>query len=917
MKLPKAFSSWRQIRPRKGFTLIELLVFVVLFLFFGTMFVVILVAVTRVQVRQSAAAEVNQQSQFLTQTIQNYVQSARLVDMTADTALGTLKLRESNSANDPTYIYLGGGGALGSWQTATPLPNPSEADSAFVSNGNIYLSESYLATYYAKPNSDGSVSNWSSTTALSSLQISGFTTPVNNGYVYMVGGDAPIVGATSTVMYAPINSDGSMGVSQKTTKLPTKLEYQASAAYNGYIYTMGGQTAGGSDNFATSSVFYAKPNSTGSISSWSSTTALPDARTNLAGDTYNGYLYAWGGDDVLYGNLTDVYYAKPNSDGSVSNWLSTTPMPSGLDYHAGAAYNGYLYTVGGSPDVSSNPTSTVFYAPINTDGSIGSWVVATQLPSALRNLSTLGYNGYLYTLGGLDINTNPTSTVLYAPLQPSTTVYLQQTDSGTPQPLTSNKVSVSNLSFTRHYQIASSTAIGQESVSYAFTMAASSSVAGQTYSQSTQSSAAVLAPVPKIALIQKAMGENNNTGISGVSSTYPGANTAGNLLLAVVSNQGGAPTTTVADTQGNVWTQIASAGPSSPIFVQATSTEYNGSLYSAITSTFPSATINGDLIIATVGCSCSSPPSLTLTDTASNTYALATGPWTNATSGDSQWIYYAKNIKGGSSNKVTATFGSSQAWPELLISEYSGADPTSPLDVVATSTGNSGTANSGSATTNYVNELIYGSTNSGGSGAPTAGSGFTLRTNPFVLQGGGTTPEGSEDKSSTSTGSYSATFTIQSSQWMAGMATFKGAGTLSAGNRISVFAAPNAKAGANTVTATFNSGTANNASMFLYEYRGANTTLSVDASSSQAQTSTTPSSGFVNPQANVELLLGVSAYNSLVDTWTPGAGYTMESSSTVSATLAEDKVVYVTSPVDASWSINNARTTLDLVVALH
>jgi type II secretory pathway pseudopilin PulG len=119
MEIQKDFSFLRRIRPRKGFTLIELLIFSAILIFLGVTFVAILVIVTRVQVRQSAAAEVNQQSQFLTQTIQYYVQNARLVDMTADTSAGTLKLRESDPTKDPTYVFLGiniTNGLIGYWK---------------------------------------------------------------------------------------------------------------------------------------------------------------------------------------------------------------------------------------------------------------------------------------------------------------------------------------------------------------------------------------------------------------------------------------------------------------------------------------------------------------------------------------------------------------------------------------------------------------------------------------------------------------------------------------------------------------------------------------------------------------------------------------------------------------------------------
>jgi hypothetical protein len=67
--------------------------------------ITIFIVITRVQVKESSVAEVQQQAQFLQTQIQYYIQNARLVDMSGDTPSGVLKLRESNLSADPTYIF--------------------------------------------------------------------------------------------------------------------------------------------------------------------------------------------------------------------------------------------------------------------------------------------------------------------------------------------------------------------------------------------------------------------------------------------------------------------------------------------------------------------------------------------------------------------------------------------------------------------------------------------------------------------------------------------------------------------------------------------------------------------------------------------------------------------------------------------
>lgn len=93
---------------RQGFTLLELIVFVAIFSFTIVGFISILVSITKVQVKQGAAAEVSQQSQYVLQTLQYYVERSSLIEADANTASSSVKLRMTSSAEDPTLIFTSG-----------------------------------------------------------------------------------------------------------------------------------------------------------------------------------------------------------------------------------------------------------------------------------------------------------------------------------------------------------------------------------------------------------------------------------------------------------------------------------------------------------------------------------------------------------------------------------------------------------------------------------------------------------------------------------------------------------------------------------------------------------------------------------------------------------------------------------------
>jgi chitodextrinase len=192
-----------------------------------------------------------------------------------------------------------------------------------------------------------------------------------------------------------------------------------------------------------------------------------------------------------------------------------------------------------------------------------------------------------------------------------------------------------------------------------------------------------------------------------------------------------------------------------------------------IAKAFTSANTSGNLIavVASWGTHNTTP---TVTDSLGNTYVLATTSYSSA-GVQSLAIFYAKSIKAGA-NTVTVHFGTSDSWRRLLIAEYSGLSPTSPVDVITSSQGNATTgansATSGSGTTTATNDLIFGAVeNFDVAGTLSAGTGFTLRNS---VNDSNVIETAIEDKILASPGSASATFTFaHADPYIAEMVAFK------------------------------------------------------------------------------------------------------------------------------------------------
>ena len=433
-----------------------------------------------------------------------------------------------NGTTTVNVSRIGQCGSLGFWTATTPLPDVNdENDPAAISNGYAYVLTTGSSTVnYAKINADGTLGAFAGTAKLPVAVDSG-PLVASNGYLYDIGGLLFSNGTqTSTVNYAKINSDGTLGSWARTTSLPQPLYQPSALAYNGYLYTIGGaQLIIGT----TSTVQFAKINADGTLGSWIATTPelSPHVTDYIPAAAANGYVYFWT--DISPD--TGAYYAKINSDGTIGNWTSTVSLPSTINNQGGASYNNYLFSVGGSntgskpgtstvlfaaPSVSTSTagaqstsfyltrngnnaldqtdwsggaitpgtgawanttalaggsggalqansavinngyiysiggntgtfaTSTVQYASISAGGTLGNWSNTTALPSAIYFHRAVVNNGYIYSIGGKDSGGLQTSTVLYAPINSNGTIGSWSNTTALPSVLNSHSAVVNN-----------------------------------------------------------------------------------------------------------------------------------------------------------------------------------------------------------------------------------------------------------------------------------------------------------------------------------------------------------------------------------------------------------------------------------------------------------------------------------------
>ncbi len=208
----------------------------------------------------------------------------------------------------------------------------------------------------------------------------------NNGRIYVLGGynDASL----ANTYFAAVNPDGSLGAWTAATALPQADQGPGVAVYKGWIYAALGN--GG--------VYRAETLGDGSLGLW---IAEPSIEVNtgyrLGLKAYKGFLYAFGRYSYVHYNVVRI--APIASNGSLGAW-STMTMPQARTQQAVHFYNDRVYLVGGI--TSGNVIlDSVYSAPVNADGTWGTWRQEANLPTTLWYHSTVRIEDQIYLFGGL------------------------------------------------------------------------------------------------------------------------------------------------------------------------------------------------------------------------------------------------------------------------------------------------------------------------------------------------------------------------------------------------------------------------------------------------------------------------------------------------------------------------------------
>jgi hypothetical protein len=237
------------------------------------------------------------------------------------------------------------------------------------------------------------------------------------------------------MLFAPANNSPWKSTAEYPLQASDTLGVFGQQCVNGaaYIYCVGGMDAneGPRNAVYTSSAI---SSSSGNITSWTPDSNLyPQTVYGQSCVASSGYVYCVGGTyDDNGDDVNASYYAPLGSNGEVGTWNVTRSFPIYVDSESCVASSGYIYCVGGVGEAegtndTSYPSNYVYYAPLSSSG-IGSWIKsASSYPAGIHLPSCFAADGYVYCVGGVDGSGNAVSTDYYASLSSGVGTWTQTT----------------------------------------------------------------------------------------------------------------------------------------------------------------------------------------------------------------------------------------------------------------------------------------------------------------------------------------------------------------------------------------------------------------------------------------------------------------------------------------------------------
>lgn len=135
------------------------------------------------------------------------------------------------------------------------------------------------------------------------------------------------------------------------------------------------------------------------ITGWQTNGALPAPAYVAQIVATANRVYVLGGISTSDTRVSTVYTAPIQPDGTIGTWTTGTALPALLNPSHLVVTKSRVYLLGGYINITR--TANVYYAAINTDGTLGTWTTGTAMPAALYSGQAIITSNRIYILSAI------------------------------------------------------------------------------------------------------------------------------------------------------------------------------------------------------------------------------------------------------------------------------------------------------------------------------------------------------------------------------------------------------------------------------------------------------------------------------------------------------------------------------------
>ena len=177
--------------------------------------------------------------------------------------------------------------------------------------------------------------------------------------------------------------------------LPTAIHHSEAIITKNRAYLIGGF---GTNGVGINSVLGTTVSNAGVTGSWSAASTLPDARGRFPVILVNNRVTGFGG----YGTsaaLATTVTAPVDNDGAIGSWSYGSALPEARYSGMAVVLKDRVYYLGGINSIGTT-VATVYSAPVDSDGNVGSWTTMASLPAPVHSGHLCVIKNTLYIFGG-------------------------------------------------------------------------------------------------------------------------------------------------------------------------------------------------------------------------------------------------------------------------------------------------------------------------------------------------------------------------------------------------------------------------------------------------------------------------------------------------------------------------------------